>query len=72
MGYSHRFYKKTIPNYKFIRGQFQTRIFLKKNILRVVMFQNVLMDPKTSKKKQIFFFFQCLLESLCLSNFIQM
>jgi hypothetical protein len=27
MGYSHRSYKKTIPNYKFNRGQFQSGIF---------------------------------------------
>jgi hypothetical protein len=26
MGYSHRSHKKTIPNYKFIRGQFQIKI----------------------------------------------
>jgi hypothetical protein len=29
MGYSRRLYKKTIPNSKFIRGQFQTKIFKK-------------------------------------------
>jgi hypothetical protein len=27
MGYSRRSYKKTIPNYKFIKSQFQTKIF---------------------------------------------
>ncbi len=44
MGYNCRLYKKTIPNYKFIRGQFQIIIKKKKkNILQVVMFQNVLM-----------------------------
>ncbi len=31
--------------------------FLKINILQVVMFQNVLMDPKILKEKQISFFF---------------
>ncbi len=31
-----RSYKKTISNYKFIRGRFQTRIFFKLNILQVV------------------------------------
>ncbi len=51
MGYSHRLYKKTIPNNKFIKGQFQSGIFFKKN-LQFVIFQNVLMDPKISKKKQ--------------------
>jgi len=30
MGYSHRSYKKSIPNCKFIRGWFQT-IIIKKN-----------------------------------------
>ncbi len=29
MGYSRRSYKKTIPNYKFIRGQFQIKYFNK-------------------------------------------
>jgi hypothetical protein len=29
MGYNHRSYQKTIPNCKFIRGQFQTRILKK-------------------------------------------
>jgi hypothetical protein len=29
------------------------------------MFQNVLMDPKILKEKQISLFWQCLLESLC-------
>jgi hypothetical protein len=29
MGYCRRLYKKTIPSCKFIRGQFQTRIFKK-------------------------------------------
>jgi len=29
MGYSHRSYKKTIPNYRFIRGRFQIGIFKK-------------------------------------------
>ncbi len=57
MGYSRRLYKKTIPNYKFSKGLFQTRIKKKKNILQVVMFQNVLMDPKISKEKQISLFF---------------
>jgi hypothetical protein len=30
MGYNDRLYKKTIPNYKFIRGSFQTKFLLKK------------------------------------------
>jgi hypothetical protein len=30
------------------------------------MFQNVFMDPKISKKYKSLYFFQCLLESLCL------
>ncbi len=29
------------------------------------MFQNVFMDPKMSKEKQMSLFFQCLLEFLC-------
>jgi hypothetical protein len=37
--------------------------FLKLNILQVVMFQNVLMDPKILKKKQISLFFQ--FQNLC-------
>jgi len=53
MGYSCRLYKKIISNCKFIRGWLQTGIFKKKNILLVVMFQNVLMDFKILK---IFFF----------------
>jgi hypothetical protein len=44
--------------------------FIKKNILQVVMFQNVLVDPKVSKGKQISLFFQCLLKSLCPFNFL--
>jgi hypothetical protein len=81
MGYSHRSYKKTIPNYKFIKSRFQTRIF-KIYILQVVMFQNVLMDPKILKEKEIFLFFSMFFgifvffkkkfESLCFSNFIHM
>jgi hypothetical protein len=48
------------------KRQFQTKIllevnskqdFLKINILQVVMFQNVIMDPKISKEKQISLFF---------------
>jgi hypothetical protein len=46
--------------------------FLEKNIPRVVMFQNVFMDPKILKAKQISLFFQCVLEPLCLFNFIHM
>jgi hypothetical protein len=48
-------------------GQFETTnllevdskfgFFFKIHILQVVMFQNVLMDPKVSKEKQIFLFF---------------
>jgi hypothetical protein len=53
MGYSCRLYRKTISNCKFIRGRFQIGIFLKINILQVVMFQNVFMDPKILKEKQI-------------------
>jgi hypothetical protein len=52
MGYSCRLYKKAIPNCKFIKGRFQT-IFLKINILQIVMFQNVFMNIKISKEKQI-------------------
>jgi hypothetical protein len=85
MGHSCRSYKKTIPNFKFIRGRFQTEIYLykknlKKNILQI-MFQNVLMDPKILKNTQISLFFsmsfeifvsfQLLLFS-CLFNFIHM
>jgi hypothetical protein len=40
-------------------------IFLKINILQVGISQNVLIDPQISKEKQVFYFFQCLLESLC-------
>jgi len=40
MSYSCRSYKNTIPNYTFIKGQTQIGMF-KKNILQVVMFQNV-------------------------------
>jgi hypothetical protein len=29
LGYNHRSYKKTIPKWKFIKGQFQTGIFKK-------------------------------------------
>jgi hypothetical protein len=50
MGYYRRSYKRTISNCKFIRGRFQS------GILQVVMFQNVLMDPKISKEKQISLF----------------
>jgi hypothetical protein len=50
MGHSSSSYKKTIPNCKFIRGRFQTRIYKKKNILQI-MFQNVLMDTKILKDK---------------------
>jgi hypothetical protein len=39
--------------------------FLKINNLLVVIFQNVLMDLKILKEKQIYLFFQCFLESLC-------
>jgi hypothetical protein len=31
MGYNHRSYIKTIPNYKFIKGQIQTIYFLNKH-----------------------------------------
>ncbi len=34
----------------------KSKLKKKKNILQVVMFQNVLMDPKILKGKQIFFF----------------
>ncbi len=64
MGYNQRLYKKIISNCKFIRSRFQT-IFFKNKHLQVAMFQNVLMDPKILKEKQISLFFQCLLESLC-------
>jgi hypothetical protein len=56
MSYSCRSYRKTIPNYKFIRGHFKL-VFLKINLLQGVIFQNVLMDPKMSKEKQISLFF---------------
>jgi len=82
MGCSCKLYKKTIPNCKFLRGWFQTNFFLKINIFQVVMFQNVLIDTKISKEKQIFLFFSMFfgifvsfqknLEPLWLSNFIQM
>jgi len=55
MRYSFRSYKKTIPNYKFIRDRFQAGMLFLKN-LQVVMFQNVFMDPKILKEKQISFF----------------
>jgi hypothetical protein len=54
MSYSCRLYKNTIPDYAFIRGQIQIGMF-KKNILQVVMFQNVLLDFKIIKR-QIFIF----------------
>ncbi len=57
MGYSHRLLKKTIPNCKFIKGLFQINFKKKKNILQVVMFQNVLMDPMILQEKQFFLFF---------------
>jgi hypothetical protein len=74
----------------FTKRQFQTANllkvdskpkFLKINILQVVIFQNVLMDLKILKDKQISLFFSMFLESLCpfkkieylcLSNFIHM
>jgi hypothetical protein len=59
MDYSCTLYKKTIPNWKFIRSQFQANFFFK-NILQVVMVQNVLMVQKYQKKNM----FTC--------NFIQM
>ncbi len=80
MGYSYRSYKNIISNCKFIRDRFQIGI-LKINILQVVMFQNVFMDSKILKEKQIFFFFNvfwnlCVLsnqiEYSCLSSFINM
>jgi hypothetical protein len=64
MGYSRRSYKNIISNCKFIRSQFQIGIFEKINVLQVVMFQNVLIDPKILKEKQISLFFPCLLEFL--------
>jgi len=39
--------------------------FLEKNISRVVMFQNVFMDPKILKAKQISFIF-----SMCFGTFV--
>jgi hypothetical protein len=76
MGYSHMLYKKTILNRKLISNRF----FFKINILQVVMFQDVRMDPKILKEKQISLFFsmffgiigsfQKQIESLCLFNFI--
>jgi hypothetical protein len=64
-----------------MKGQFQIGIFKNKH-LQVVMFQNVLVDLKISKKKQISLFFsmsfgifvsfQKKIESLCFSNFINM
>ncbi len=39
--------------------------FLKINILQVVMFQNVLMDPRYWKRNKALYFLKCLLESLC-------
>jgi hypothetical protein len=72
-----------------IKRQFQISKLLKvdfkskkKNILQVVMFQNVLMDPKILKQKKIYLLFSMsfgifvpfkfVFESLCLFNFIQM
>jgi len=59
MGYSCRSYKKTIPNYKFIRGQFQTLNFKKKHFTSCNVskcsygFQNI-------EKETIFLKNQCL------------
>jgi hypothetical protein len=64
MGYSCRSYKKWIPNCKFIRGWFQT-IFLKMNILQVVVFQNVLIDPKILKEKTNLFIFFNVFSNIC-------
>jgi hypothetical protein len=60
---------------------FKLNLKKKKNSLQVVMFQNVFMDPKILKEKQITLFlsmsfgifvsFGKKFESLCLSNFIQ-
>jgi hypothetical protein len=80
MGYSCKSYKKIVLNYKFIRGRFQTGIFKKINILQVIMFQNVLIDLEILKKNQLkkkSLWSLCVLskktlESLCLSNVIQM
>ncbi len=76
-----------------IKKQFQTtnllevdsklKCFIKINILQVVMFQNVLMDPKILKEKQISLIFsmsfeifvsfrKIKIESLCYFNFIHM
>ncbi len=50
MGYSCRSYKKTIPNCKFIRGQFQIGIFRNKHFTSCNV-SKCLMDHKISKEK---------------------
>jgi hypothetical protein len=49
-------------------SQFQTEFLKKKNILQLVMFQNVLMDPKISKEKQINVFWNLCVISIFFYN----
>jgi len=57
MGYSCKSYEKDNSKLQIYYRLISSRIFFLKNILQVVMFQNVLMDPKILKEKQIFLYF---------------
>jgi hypothetical protein len=50
MGYNHSLYKKKFQIANLLKVDSKSE-FLKINILQVVMFQNVLMDPKILKEK---------------------
>jgi hypothetical protein len=65
MSYCHNCTKRQFQTSNLLKVDSKLELFIYIYILQVVMFQNVLMDPKILKEKQISLFFFNVLWNLC-------